>query len=116
MGTFLAEWGLAILIALAVLGVLIWAEWRDHRDGLYDDDPIGHAARETYTDDTETLRCIYCQRTIDWPMDSPYPSACLHCDRIAAYTASPTDRPELNLGTDWRTVGPYSIDRDRADY
>lgn len=80
MGTFLAEWGLAILIALAVLGVLIWAEWRDHRDGLYDDDPIDPADRETYAND----------------------------ENAHEY--------ELNLGTDWRTVGPYSIDRDRADY
>lgn len=38
MSTFLTKWGLAIVIALAVLGVLIWAEWRDHRDGIYDDD------------------------------------------------------------------------------
>lgn len=79
MSTFLTEWGLAIVIALAVLGVLIWAEWRDHRDGLYDEDD--DPPPETYD-----------------PTDGPYVST------------------GLNLGTDWRTVGPYSIDRDHADY
>ena len=79
MSTFLTEWGLAIIIALAVLGVLIWAEWRDHRDGLYDDDDDDPSVSG---DDTETL-------------------------------GAPA---ELNLGTDWRTIGPYSIDRDHADH
>lgn len=113
MSTFLTEWGLAIIIALAVLGVLIWAEWRDHRDGLYDDDD-----RSVSDDDTETLRCIYCQHTIDWPTRSIYPATCLHCDRPAAYAAEPHPcaPAELNLGTDWRTIGPYSIDRDHADH
>ena len=82
MSTFLAEWGLAILIALAVLGVLIWAEWRDHRDGLYDEDD--DPPDETYDPDDTTA--------------GPYVST------------------GLNLGTDWRTVGPYTIDRDPADH
>lgn len=38
MSTFLAEWGIAILIAILVLIVLSIAEWRDHRDGIYDDE------------------------------------------------------------------------------
>jgi len=101
MSSFLAEWGLAILISLAVLGVLIWAEWRDNRDGLYDDDDD----RSVSDDDTETLRCIFCQRTIEWPTASIYPGACLYCDRSYAYTAEPVT-----------TVGPYSIDREPVDH
>lgn len=113
MSTFFAEWGLAILISLAILAVLIWAEWRDHRDGLYDDDDDDH--RSTPGEDLEVLRCIFCQRTIDWPVTALWPGACLYCDRGSAYTADRHPTPS-NLGTDWRTVGPYAIDRDPADH
>lgn len=88
MSTFLAEWGLAILISLAVLGVLILAEWRDHRDGLYDEDD-------------------------DEPSPKAYdPDQHNHVPTGRTY-ASTIDAPAANaVNTDWRTAGPYRLDRD----
>ncbi|GAA2008260.1 hypothetical protein GCM10009719_17480 [Nocardioides kribbensis] len=46
---------------------------------------MGHSDEN---DATETLGCIYCQRTITWPVAEVYPGACLHCGRWpGAYTA-----------------------------
>jgi hypothetical protein len=40
------------------------------------------------SDATETLGCIYCGRTITWPVAQIYPSQCLRCGRWpGAYTA-----------------------------
>lgn len=39
-------------------------------------------------DCTETLRCIYCQRAISWPVLKIWPSRCLDCGRWpGAYTS-----------------------------
>lgn len=47
MDDFLARYGLSILIALAILGVLIAAEWNDRRHEIEDGDDLG--ALEEYS-------------------------------------------------------------------
>lgn len=85
MGTFLAEWWLAILVSLAVLGVLIYAEWRDYRDGLYDDDPL---------DDDE-------------------PDQLVRPDGHDVYDRDAVIGPYASLGTGWR-LEPHEL-TDPAD-
>lgn len=36
----------------------------------------------------ETIRCIACQRTVQWPATQPWPRACARCGLPAAYTAT----------------------------
>lgn len=41
---------------------------------------------------TEELRCIYCQRTLDWPVCFFYPMACPHCGGYRGLYASKRSR------------------------
>lgn len=47
----------------------------------------------------QTLRCIFCQRTITWPMTSPYPRACPHCGRMSAHIAERVTPAASTLST-----------------